>query len=243
MPYAFASGFFAPGGDEARGLLQYLARHGAWLLGVTRADAHISFHTGGQGLGQVYGLETSRFLADNDMADELSLSLYGMLGTAMTPTYVSGEAISVVPVRGAWYRTMYMPPNLGANSTYLETLRLTLVHDSQAGIDLAFSTPRAWLAPDGHFGVRGARTRFGRLSYQVRRQGSRVRVTLDLPRAPAVRLRLRLPLGSQVLTVRAGSRRLKVDEEGTVTLPRRGHVVLTASVATSRAAARPPWLH
>jgi hypothetical protein len=105
MPYAFASGFFARG-DESGGILRYLARHGAWLLGVTRADAHISFHAGGQGLGQVYGLETSRFLADNDQADELALSLYGMLGTAMTPTYVSGEAISVLPERGSWYRTM-----------------------------------------------------------------------------------------------------------------------------------------
>jgi hypothetical protein len=242
MPYAFASGFFARG-DESGGILRYLARHGAWLLGVTRADAHISFHAGGQGLGQVYGLETSRFLADNDQADELALSLYGMLGTAMTPTYVSGEAISVLPVRGSWYRTMYMPPNLGANSTYLETLRLTLLHESADGIDLAFSTPRAWLAPGGHFGVRGARTRFGRRHDQARREGNRVPVTLDLPRARAVRLRLRLPLGSQVLTVRAGSRRLRVDPEGTVSLPRRGHVVLTATVATSRAAARPPWLH
>jgi hypothetical protein len=243
MPYAFASGFFAPGSDEASGILRYLAQHGAWLLGVTRADAHISFHTGGQGLGQVYGLETSRFLADNDEADVLSLSLYGMLGTAMTPTYVSGEAISVVPAGESWYRTMYMPPNLGANSTYLETLRLTLVHESAAGIDLAFSTPRSWLAPDGHYGVRGARTRFGRLSYEVRREGNRIRVALDVPRAPAVRMRLRLPIGTQILTVRSGSRRLEVAPDGTVSLPRRGHVVLVVTVATSRAAARPPSLH
>jgi hypothetical protein len=243
MPYAFASGFFAPGSDAAGGILRYLAQHGSWLLGVTRADAHISFRAGGQGLGQVYGLEMSRFLADNDQPDELSLSLYGMLGTAMTPTYVSGEAISVVPVAGSWYRTMYMPPNLGANSTYLETLKLTLVHETSTGIDLAFSTPRAWLVPGGHFGVRGARTRFGRLSYEVRRDGNRVRVTLDLPRSRAVRLRLRLPLGSQVLSARAGGRRLKVDPDGTVSLRRRGHVVLVATVATSHAAARPPSLH
>jgi hypothetical protein len=243
MPYAFASGFFAPGSDDADGILRYLSQHGAWLLGVTRADAHISFDNGGQGLGQVYGLETSRFLADNDRADQLSLSLYGMLGTAMTPTYVSGEAISVVPAGGSWYRTMYMPPNLGANSTYLETLRLTLVHDSPDGLDLGFSTPRAWLAPGGHFGVRGARTRYGRVSYEARRTGNRIRVTLDLPRARIVRLRLRLPVGSQLLSARSGSRRLKIDENGTVTLPRRGHVVLTATVATSHAAARPPWLH
>jgi hypothetical protein len=243
MPYAFASGFFAPKSAAATGILRYLAQHGAWLLGVTRADAHISYSSGGQGLGQVYGLEMSRFLADNDQADELSLSLYGMLGTAMTPTYVSGEAISVVPVGGSWYRTMYMPPNLGANSTYLETLKLTLVHESSAGIDLAFSTPRAWLEPGGHFGVRGARTRFGRLSYEVRRDGGRIRVTLDLPRARAVRLRLRLPSGTQVLSARSGGRLLKVDGEGTLSLPRRGRVVVIATVGTSNAAARPPSLH
>jgi hypothetical protein len=243
MPYAFASGFFAPGGDAAAGILQYLGEHGAWLLGVVRADAHISYHSGGQGLGQVYGLEMSRFLADNDQADQLSLSLYGMLATAMTSTYVSGEAISVLPVAGSCYRTMYMPPNLGANSTYLETLRLTLVHDSPTGIDLAFSTPRAWLAPDGHFGVRGARTRFGRLSFQVRREGGRIRATLDLPRAPSIRLRLRLPSGTEVLTARAGARRLRVDPSGTISLPRRGRVVLTATVTTSNAAARPDSLH
>ena len=243
MPYAFASGFFAPNGEAAHGILRYLAGHGAWLLGVTRADAHVSFESGGQGLGQVYGLEMSRFLADNDQADRLSLALYGMLGTAMTPTYISGEAISVVPAGGSWYRTMYMPPNLGANSTYLETLKLTLAHVSATGIDLGFSTPRAWLDPAGHFGVRGARTRFGRLSYSVRRQGSHIRVTLDLPRAPSVRLRLRLPSGSELQSVRAGSRKLRFDAAGTVSLPRRGHVVLTATVRTSNAAARPPVLH
>ena len=243
MPYAFASGFFAPNGEAARGILGYLARHGAWLLGVTRADAHISFAGGGQGLGQVYGLEMSRFLADNNQADQLSLALYGMLGTAMTPTYISGEAISVLPVGGSWYRTMYMPPNLGANSTFLETLKLTLVHASAAGLDLGFSTPRAWLDAEGHFGVRGARTRFGRLSYEVRRQGSHIRVTLDLPRTSSVHLRLRLPFGTQLQSVRAGSRKLRFDADGTVSLPRRGHVVLRATVTTSNAAARPPSLH
>jgi hypothetical protein len=68
-------------------------------------------------------------------------------------------------------------------------------------------------------------------------------VTLDLPRAPSVRLRLRLPSGTQVLSVRAGSRRLEVDPDGTVSLPRRGHVVLTATATTSNAAARPTSLH
>jgi len=103
--------------------------------------------------GRVYGLSMSRFMADNDHPDQLVLSLYGMIAIGMTPgTYVSGEAISVVPVYGAYYRSMYMPPNSGANASYLETLRQMLVHERRGtngapvGLDLAFSTPRAWLA-------------------------------------------------------------------------------------------------
>lgn len=95
----------------------------------------------------------SRFMADNDHPDQLVLSLYGMIAIGMTPgTYISGEAISVVPVNGAYYRSMYMPPNSGANASYLETLRQMLVHERRGadgapvGLDLAFSTPRAWLA-------------------------------------------------------------------------------------------------
>jgi hypothetical protein len=252
MPYAFASGFFAPHSVEADAILRYLDLHGARFLGVTRADAHISYQAPGvgQGLGQVYGLESSRFLADNDQSDELALGLYGMLAAGMTSdTYVSGEAISVLPVAGSYIRTMYMPPNLGANSTYLETLNLTLVHETRdargapSGLELGFSTPRAWLADGGHFGVRGARSSFGRLSYEVRRDRGHVDVRLDVPRAPSVRLRLRLPLGTEILSVRDGSRLLRADADGTVALPDRGRIVLVATVATSPAAARPPRLH
>ena len=100
MPYVFASGFFPPGRSDTNGILKYLALHGARLLGVPRADAHVVFgKVNGQGLGQVYGQEAARFLADNDQSDVLALSLYGQLGTAMTQgTFVSGEAISVLPV-------------------------------------------------------------------------------------------------------------------------------------------------
>ena len=117
------------------------------------------------GLGEVYGLSMSRFLADNDHPDQLVLSLYGMLAIGMTPgTFVSGESISVVPVRGAYVRSMYMPPNLGANASYLETLRQALVHERRGasahprGLDLAFSTPRAWLADGKEISVTDAPT-------------------------------------------------------------------------------------
>ena len=155
MPYAFASGFFPPGGGEAKGILRYLSLHGSRSRRDARRRAHRlrPANIVGDGLGEVYVLNQSRFLADNDQPDQLALTLYGMLAAGMTrDTFVSGEAVSLLPVGTAYYRTMYMPPNLGANSSFLETLKLLLVHErrgprgSPRGLDLAFSTPRAWLA-------------------------------------------------------------------------------------------------
>jgi hypothetical protein len=156
---------------------------------------------------------------------------------AMTQgTYVSGEAISVLPVGTSYYRSMYMPPNLGANSSYLETLRLLLVHERRGphglpnGLDLAFATPRSWLAADGSFGVQKAPTSFGLLSYTVTRSGKTVTADVTLPRAvPGVRLRLRLPAGVHLLRVRGAA---AVDRAtGTLTLPRRARVHLSAALS------------
>ena len=213
MPsYAFASGFFPAGGRDATGLLRYLDTHGSRLLGVARADAHITYgyYVVGDGLGPAYQLGLSRFLADNDRPDQLDLSLYGLIAVGMTAnTFVSGEAVSVIPVEGRFYRTMYMPPNLGANSSYLETLRLTLVHERRGrrgaptGLDLAFATPRAWLRQGQTIDVERAPTSFGRVSFTIVRAGSVVRIHfVPPPRHTSVRLRLRLPAGERIASVR-----------------------------------------
>jgi len=212
MPYAFASGFFPAGGRDASGLLTYLDTHGSRLLGVARADAHITYgyYVVGDGLGPAYQLGLSRFLADNDRPDQLALSLYGLLAVGMTAnTFVSGEAVSVIPVEGRYYRSMYMPPNLGANSSYLETLHLMLVHERRGrrgaptGLDLAFATPRAWLRNGETIEVADAPTSFGRVSFTIERTGSVVRIhVVPPPRATSVRLRLRLPFGERIVSVR-----------------------------------------
>ena len=131
MPYAFESGWFAPHSATSRGIIRYLLGHGGRMLGVPRTYARTVYgDTPGAGLAQVYGLGTSRFLADNDQPDQLVLSLYGMLAAGMTTgTYISGEAVSVLPLHGAYDRTMFMPPNTGANASYLGTLRELLVHE------------------------------------------------------------------------------------------------------------------
>ena len=106
MPYAFASGFFPPGGAEATGS-SATSRCTARACSASRAPTRTSStasarrheHPRPDGLGEIYGLSVSRFLADNDEPDQLALSLYGMLAIGMThDTFVSGEAVSVVPL-------------------------------------------------------------------------------------------------------------------------------------------------
>jgi len=225
MPAAFASGWFAPHTPTARGILRYLLLHGSRFLGVPRTSARTVYgDEGGAGLAQVYELGISRFLADNDQPDQLDLSLYGMLAAGMTAnTYISGEAVSLLPVRGAYARSMFMPPNTGANASFLGTLRELLVHERSDGVDLAFSTPRAWLADGQQIVVTDAPTRFGKVSFTLARNGSMISGDLVVPRQ--TRLRLRLPAGERVSRVSGGT----LEAGGTIDFgARHGQVAFTA---------------
>ena len=147
MPYALASGLFAPDSPEAAGVLKYMLRHGSRLVGLVRAGAYALYEKPVypvSGTDQVYGTNVARFLADGDAADQLVLSLYGSLAVAMTPnTFVSGEAASVAPLRGSHFRSMYLPPNGASNAAFLQTLRALLVHETRdaegapTGLELA----------------------------------------------------------------------------------------------------------
>ncbi len=166
---ALASGFFPPHGPEATAALDYILAHGSRLLGLVRGDAKSLYHgrvKGASGTNAVYGLNVARFLADNDRPDLLVLSLYGALAAGMTDgTFVAGESASVTPLAGAYYRAMYLPPNSTSNAAFLETLRLMLVHETAAGgLELAYATPRAWLAAGKRIAVNRAPTGFGPIS-------------------------------------------------------------------------------
>jgi hypothetical protein len=206
-PYALASGLFPPGSSQARGALAYLLSHGSRLLGMVRAGAFSLYGpdatSATSGTDQVYGVNVSRFLAAEDEAGELVLSLYGQLAAGMTPgTFVAGEAASVAPLDGLRYRAMYLPPNATANDSFLETLRLMLVQDPASGLRLAFATPRGWLEAGKRIAVSGAPTRFGPVSYSLDASAREVRVHLDAPpQARKLLLRLRLPADRQIVSV------------------------------------------
>ncbi len=191
MPYALASGLFRPGSADSRGVLRYLLTHGSRLLGMVRAAGFALYKTPSypvSGTDQVYGLNVARFLADEDEADQLVLSLYGQLVAGMTPgTFVAGEAASVAPLGGALHRSMYLPPNSTSNAAFLETLRVMLVHERRGpdgqprGLELAYSTPRAWLAPGRRIRVDRLPTSFGPLTYELDAGAGEIRGTVAVP--------------------------------------------------------------
>jgi hypothetical protein len=132
---------------------------------------------------------------------------------------------------------MFMPPNGGANASYLGTLRELLVHERRGplgapiGLDLAFSTPRAWLEDGQTIEVTDAPTSFGKVSYSIARHGSSVTAHLVLPRTQDARLRLRLPAGEQLARVLVGSSSVVPGPAGTIDLgARQGALLVRATV-------------
>ena len=221
MPYALASGLLDSRGSTARGIWRYMSGHGALLLGLVRADAARLYRGApypASGVDQVYGVNLARFLADADLPDRLVLSLYGTLAGAMTRnTFVSGEAATLAPLRGSSLGSMYLPPNGGTSTAFLETLRLSLVHERRdargapVALELAFATPRAWLSPGRTIRVDDAPTSFGPVSYAISRHGLMVQVVLEAPPTPALHIRLRLPRGERIARVDADGRSVPFD--------------------------------
>ena len=210
-----------------------MLNHGSRFLGLVRAGAYSlyaspAFPTSGS--DQVYGMDVARLLADRDEADQLVLSLYGQLAAGMTRgTFVSGEAATIAPVAGEYYRSMYLPPNSVSNATFLETLRLMLIHETESragrpdGLQLAYATPRGWLRPGQKIVVRLAPTSFGPISFSLTAKPGVVDAMVDMPTAmapAAIHLRLRLPHPNQIVgVVLNGSPYSRVDDRtGTIDL-------------------------
>jgi hypothetical protein len=234
-PYGWASGIFPRGSELAREVLEYARRRGSFLLGLVRfayyptgvgevrCDGLPGLKT--PGANNVYGVHRVHFLADLDRPDLLVLTLYAKLAHGMTRgTFIAGEGDTIGPVPpgacaqapdGEYFRSMYLPPSSASNDLFLATLREQLVHwfaredGRPRGLQLAYATPRAWLAHGKRIAVRGLPTPYGRLGYTIE---SRVRdgylnVELTVPgkrRIGELGLRVRVPASKRVLRARIG---------------------------------------
>jgi hypothetical protein len=231
--YGFAARVYEPGSDEARRTIQYMLGYGSRLLGLLRARDSAD--------DTVYEVEQLKFLADNDEADQIVLTFYGKLAHGMTRgTFVAGESHNIGPILTKWpscrgqagcvpprvadgwtpdeyYRAMYLPPNTANNTTFLQALRLMLVRtatdggDLPRGLNLAYATPRGWLATGKTIRIANFPTEFGSLGYQITSQLDRhqVHAVVDVPDRDPVQsltLRLRVPKGYGMVEVRVNGR-------------------------------------
>ena len=88
-----------------------------------------------------------------------------------------------------------------------------------AGLDLAFSTPRAWLADGKKIDVANAPTRFGKVSYTLERTGATIEGRLVLPAdARHAGSACRVPAGERLTRVVVGSKAIAANRAGTIDL-------------------------
>ncbi|HET8606375.1 MAG TPA: hypothetical protein VFL66_05025, partial [Gaiellaceae bacterium] len=198
---------------QQRGVLRYMRTHGSYLLGLVRAGAYALYGRDARwpdsGTDEVYGLNTARFLAGLGEARQLRLALYGQLAAGMTPgTFVSGEAASLAPLHGEWYRSMYLPPNGASNGAFLETLRLMAVRETKGGLDLAWAIPRRWRT----IAVRRLPTSWGPVSFSV----DGTHVTADLPKGPR---RVVLHVGGRAVDLTGRTGHVELEVGGSPTSP------------------------
>jgi hypothetical protein len=229
--YFAATGLFAPGSAEAKGLTKFIATHGALFLGLTRfnltgidpgvcwgGSGHFGDSAPGyksSGVDEQYGYSRVKFLSDNAEADRLTLNLYGKLAHDLTPkTFIGGEGTSVgpCPELGENYRTQFYPPLSANNATYLEALRSALVRE-EFGADggasrlwITPAAPRPWLADGKKIAVEKLPTKFGPLAYKIESHlaDGYVDATVTPSRSAAVKLALRPPAGYQLTSVTVG---------------------------------------
>ena len=216
MPYAFASGFWDPHGNDMDRIVGFMRNHGSFLLGLVRFNYYPtpigSYRAKGlpgyytTGFDNVYLPDYLQLIADRDEADQLVLSFYGKLAHGQTRgTFVSGEGDTVGERPGEFYRSCYGTPCSANNNAFLLPLRLMLVRESfdrenglPESLYLAHATPREWLEDGKTIRVENAPTCFGPVSYRIDSHLARntIEASITLPNrnpAKSTHLKIRAP--------------------------------------------------
>ena len=228
-PYVLGSGVFGDESERTGWILDYLHQRGGVCMGMIRFHQHSGLFANENGLDDLYGLRYTLSLLRRDDVERAIVSFYGKLAQGLTRnTFIGAEGTSLIPL-DEWGRPMYLPPNSASNAFFLWTLRYMLIQDWDEDDDgkpdtlkLLFATPRHWLNDGANIKVQNAPTAFGRLSLEVasRLKRGEVIVVVSLPDRTPNRclLRLRLPDGWGIASVRIGRRELKFHPDGTIDL-------------------------
>ena len=195
VPYALASGFFRPGG-RGRGRdapLPVPARVPS-ARRRPRADAHIDLRQASRTRPGRTRSTAQRRPAPRRQRPARPARAQPLRAARDRddPGHVRlGRGVQRRPTRDAYYRKSCCRPT-GGQRTFLETLRLILVHETRGPTGTPpGSTSRSrrrarWLADGKTIGVGDAPTSFGPVSYAIARHGRR-RVEIAAPASPRLR--------------------------------------------------------
>jgi hypothetical protein len=228
------------GHDRREQILDYMERHGSWLLRMIRFNGvnvepvpiggGVADGPGGyksSGVDNAWGVQATKALADSGRADDLVVAFYARLAHGMTRgTFIAGEGETVDPCQTEYFRSAAGPPNSTNNALFLDILRLMVAREvfdergAPRDLELASATPRHWLEGGKRIAVQGVPTAFGDLTFEMRSTlaadgTGTIDVVLSVPsrRSPArVRIGVRVPRGSRVVSV-AGSTDARLDGE------------------------------
>ena len=140
---------------------------------------------------------------------------YGLCSTRPERRTQRGEGATIGVHPQYEYRSCYGTPNSTGNAVYLLALRLALIRESfnletglPEGLDLAYATPREWLADGKEITVKNAPTCFGTLSYSIRSRlaQNRAEATVSIPdrnRIGSLTMKIRTPGRRAISGVRA----------------------------------------
>jgi hypothetical protein len=88
-------------------------------------------------------------------------------------TFVDGEATTIGVRANEYFRSTWYPPNGTSNAMFLEALRLLLIREQRdakgvpTSLEIAWATPRSWLADDATIALERMPTSFGPVSYRI----------------------------------------------------------------------------
>lgn len=242
------SGIFPYDSATATDIVRYLRTNGGLCMGMLRVQSARGWWVDPQNIDDLYTVRYAMLMQQRDEPERALVSFYGKLAQGMTrDTFLDGESSSIVPL-DRHGRQMYLPPNSAANGSFLQQLRGLLVQDWDLDDDgraetlrLLHATPRDWLRDGARIRVARAPTAFGAVAVSAHSELKRGRVSavVELPARELSKrtyLRLRLPTGYRLASVRANSGAVRMKDRETLDLSGlSGRVAIEARVSKARA--------
>jgi hypothetical protein len=228
MSYALCTGFWEMDGEDMDAILDFMYRHGSFVLGLVRFNYYptgigtytpkglAGYYT--HGMDNVYLPPVLRVLTARNETDHLLTAFYSYLAHGMTRgTFMAGEGDSIGVYPGHFYRSMYGSFTNTQNGAFLQALRGLLLQETYdtdgepSVLRLTPATPKVWLEEGKTIHFQDAPTTVGTVSGKIvsHLKDNRINAEWTLPSRnvpDAIHWRLRLPGEKQIAAVKVNGK-------------------------------------